>query len=168
VAQISTKQTLFHIGLARGYASADMTKGNDSFTHGALLVVNGLGVVLFLSRSGWTRDAITCIFRDGMDVRRWHINMAHEDNLFMIIEIQVWRMPPSLRGSVGDLQLWAAILHKKVQEDPSTPLQKPQEEIEDPRGKACSTSKRQKNNNKIEDPEIRSRPQIGAQININI
>jgi hypothetical protein len=25
------------------------------------------------------------------------------------------------------------ILHKKVQEDPSIPLQKPQEEIEDPR-----------------------------------
>ena len=32
---------------------------------------------------------------------------------------------------VGDLQLRAVILHKKVQEDPSTPLQKPQEEAED-------------------------------------
>jgi hypothetical protein len=68
-----------------------------------------------------------------MHVQRWHINMAHEDNLSMTEEIQVWRMPPSLRGSVGDLQLWAIILHKKVQEDPSTPLQKPQEEVEDTR-----------------------------------
>jgi hypothetical protein len=33
---------------------------------------------------------------------------------------------------VGDLQLRAVILHKKVQEDPSTPLQKPQEEVRDP------------------------------------
>jgi hypothetical protein len=96
-----------------------MTKGNDSFT---LLVVNGLGVVLLLSRSGWTQDAITCIFKDGMHMQRWHINMAHEDNLSMTKEIQVWRMPPSLRGSVGDFQLWAVILRKKVQEDPSTPL----------------------------------------------
>jgi hypothetical protein len=33
---------------------------------------------------------------------------------------------------VGDLQLRVVILHKKVQEDPSTPLKKPQEEVEDP------------------------------------
>jgi hypothetical protein len=33
---------------------------------------------------------------------------------------------------VGDLQLRAIIIHKKVQEDPSTPLQKPQEEVGDP------------------------------------
>jgi hypothetical protein len=32
---------------------------------------------------------------------------------------------------VGDLQLRAVILHKKVQEDPSIPLQKPQEEVGD-------------------------------------
>jgi hypothetical protein len=32
---------------------------------------------------------------------------------------------------VGDLKLRAIILHKKVQEDPSTPLQKHQEEVED-------------------------------------
>jgi hypothetical protein len=38
----------------------------------------------------------------------------------------------SLRGSVGDLQFWEVILHKKVQEDPSTPLQKPREEVKDP------------------------------------
>jgi hypothetical protein len=57
--------------------------------------------------------------------------MAHEDNLSMTKEIQVWRMPPSLRGSVGDLQLQATILHKKLQEDPSTPLQNPQIEVED-------------------------------------
>jgi hypothetical protein len=99
-----------------------MTKGNDSFTHGALLMVNDLGVVLLLSRSGWTRDAITCT--SGMEhVRRWHINMAHEEKLSMIEEIQVWRMPPSLRGSVGYLQIWAVILHKKVQEGASIPLQ---------------------------------------------
>jgi hypothetical protein len=30
----------------------DLTKGNDSFTHGALLVVNGPGVVFLLTRSG--------------------------------------------------------------------------------------------------------------------
>jgi hypothetical protein len=76
-----------------------------------------------------------------MHVRRWHINMAHEDNLSMTEEIQVWRMPPSLRGSVGDLQLRAVILHKKVQEDPSTPLQKPQEEVEDPRREVGPTGK---------------------------
>jgi hypothetical protein len=58
--------------------------------------------------------------------------MAHEDNLSMTKEIQVWRMPPLLRGSVGNLQLRAVILHNKVQEDPSIPLQKPQEEVEDP------------------------------------
>jgi hypothetical protein len=133
VAQISTRHTLSKIGHAQGYATADMTKGNDSFTHRALLVMNGLGVVLLLSRSGWTRDALTCIFRDGMHVRRWHINMAHEDNLSMREEIQLWKMPPSLRGSVRYLQLQAVILQKKVQEDPSTPLQKPQEEVEDPR-----------------------------------
>ena len=52
--------------------------------------------------------------------------MAHEDNLSMTREIQVWRMPPSLRGSVGDLQLRAVILNKKVQEDPSIPLQEAQ------------------------------------------
>jgi hypothetical protein len=33
---------------------------------------------------------------------------------------------------VGDLQLLVVILHKKVEEDPSTPLQKPHEEVEDP------------------------------------
>jgi hypothetical protein len=82
-----------------------MTMGNDLFTRGALLVVNGLEVVILLSRSGWNRDVITCIFWDGMHVRRWHINMAHEDNLSMIEEIQVWRMPPSLRGSSEYLQL---------------------------------------------------------------
>jgi hypothetical protein len=53
-----------------------------------------------------------------MHVWRWHINMAHD-------------VPPSLRGSVGDLKLRPAILHKKVQEYPSTPLHKPQEEVED-------------------------------------
>jgi hypothetical protein len=83
VAPISIRKTLSRIGHAHGYASADMTKGNDSFTHGDLLVVNDLGVVLLLSRSGWTQDDITCIFWDGMHVRRWHINMAHEDNLSM-------------------------------------------------------------------------------------
>jgi hypothetical protein len=57
-----------------------------------------------------------------MHVQRWNINMAHEDNLSMTEEIQVWRMPPTLRGSFGDLQLRAIILHKKVQEDPYTPL----------------------------------------------
>jgi hypothetical protein len=50
----------------------------------------------------------------------------------MTKEIQVWRMPPSLRGSVGYLQLREVILHKKVQEDTSTPLQKSWEEYEDP------------------------------------
>jgi hypothetical protein len=59
--------------------------------------------------------------------------MAYEDNISMTEEIQVWRMPPSLRKSVGDFQLQAVILHKKVQEYPSTPLQNPQEEFEDPR-----------------------------------
>jgi hypothetical protein len=65
-------------------------------------------------------------------VWRLIINMAHKDNLSMIEEIQVWRIPSSLRGSVEDWQLQVVILHKKVQEDPSTPLQKPQGEIEDP------------------------------------
>jgi hypothetical protein len=74
-------------------------------------------------------------------VQRWHINMAHEDNLYMTEEIQVWRMPPLLRGSVGDLQLLVVILHKKVQEDPSTPLQKPGEEVEDPRKQVSPTEK---------------------------
>jgi hypothetical protein len=64
-------------------------------------------------------------------VKRWEINMDYEDNLSMIEEIQLWRMHPSLRGSVGDLQLRAVILHKKVQEDPSTPLKNHQEEFED-------------------------------------
>jgi hypothetical protein len=41
-------------------------------------------------------------------VWRLIINMAHEDNLSMTEEIQVWRMPPSLRGSVEDLQLRAS------------------------------------------------------------
>jgi hypothetical protein len=118
----SIGHTLSQIGHARGYVSVDMTKGNDSFTHGDLLVVNGPCMVLLMTRSGWTCDAITCIFWDGMHVWRWHIKMAHENNLSMIEEIQVWRMSPSLRGSVGDLQLQAVILHKKVQEDPSTPL----------------------------------------------
>jgi hypothetical protein len=40
-------------------------------------------------------------------------------NLFMIEEIEVWRMSPLLRGSVEVLQLWEVILHKEVQEDPS-------------------------------------------------
>jgi len=44
-------------------------------------------------------------------------------------------------GTVGDLQLRAIILHKKVQEDPSTPLQKPQEEVEDPGREVCPTRK---------------------------
>jgi hypothetical protein len=77
-----------------------------------------------------------------MHVRRWHINMAHEDNLSMTEEIQVWRMSSSLRGNVGDLQLRAVILHKKVQEDPSTPLQKPREEIKDIGREVSPTSKR--------------------------
>jgi hypothetical protein len=42
---------------------------------------------------------------------------------------------------VGNLQLQGAILHKKVQEDPSTPLQKPQEEVEDPRREVSPTGK---------------------------
>jgi hypothetical protein len=42
---------------------------------------------------------------------------------------------------VGYLQLRAVILHKKVQEDPSTPLQKPQEEVEDPRREVGPTGK---------------------------
>jgi hypothetical protein len=116
-------QTLSKISLAWGYGSVDMTKGNDSFIHGALLVVNGLGVVLLLSRSGWNQDVITCIFWNGIHVWRWHINMAHEDNLYMTEEMQVWRMPPSLRGSVVDFQLREVILHNKVQEYPSIPLQ---------------------------------------------
>jgi hypothetical protein len=75
--------------------------------------------------------------------------MAHEDNLSTTEEIQVWRMPPSLRGSVGDLQLRAIILHKKVQEDPSTPLQKPREEVDpvrevSPTGKIIIKLKTQK------------------------
>jgi hypothetical protein len=113
-------------------------------------VVNGLGVVLLLSRSGWTRDAITCIFWDGMHVQRWHINMANEDNFYMIEEIQVWRMPHSLRGSVGDLQLQVVIPHKKVQKDQSRPLQNSQEEVEDlgrefgPTGKIIIKLKTQK------------------------
>jgi hypothetical protein len=45
---------------------------------------------------------------------------------------------------VEDLQLRAVILHKKVQEDPSIPLKKPQEDIEDPRREVGPTSKRQK------------------------
>jgi hypothetical protein len=85
-----------------------------------------------------------------MHVQRWHIKMDHEDNLSKTEEIQVWRIPPSLRGSVGDLQLRTIILHKKVQEDPSTPLQKPQEEVEDlgrevsPTGKTIIKLKTQK------------------------
>jgi hypothetical protein len=86
-------------------------------------VVNGLGIFLLLKRSGWNKDAIKCTFWDGMHVQRWHINMAHEDNLSMIEEIQVWRMPPSLIWSVGYFQLRLVIIHKKVQEDPSIPLQ---------------------------------------------
>jgi len=42
------------------------------------------------------------------------------------------------------LQLQIVILHKKVQEDPSTPLQKPREEIEDPGREVDPTSKIQK------------------------
>jgi hypothetical protein len=41
-------------------------------------------------------------------------------------------MPPLLRGSVGYFQLREVILQKKVQEDPSTPLHNPQEEVGDP------------------------------------
>jgi hypothetical protein len=48
--------------------------------------------------------------------------MAHEDNLSITEEIQLWRMLPLLRGSVESLQLQAVILHEKVEEDPSTPL----------------------------------------------
>ena len=66
-----------------------------------------------------------------MHVRRWHINMAHDVPPSL-------RMPPSLRGSVGDLKLRLVILHKKVQEDPFTPLQNPQEEVEDPRREGTS------------------------------
>jgi hypothetical protein len=33
---------------------------------------------------------------------------------------------------VGDFQLRTIIIQKKIQEDPSTPLQNPQEEVEDP------------------------------------
>jgi hypothetical protein len=33
----------------------------------------------------------------------------------MTKEIQVWRMSPSLRGSVEVLQLWVVILHKEIQ-----------------------------------------------------
>jgi hypothetical protein len=44
--------------------------------------------------------------------------------------------------SVEDLQLRAIILHKNVQEDPSTPLQKPQEDIEDPGREVNPTNKR--------------------------
>jgi hypothetical protein len=40
-------------------------------------------------------------------VWRFIINMAHEYNLSMIEEIQLWRMYPSLRGSVEYLKLWA-------------------------------------------------------------
>ena len=46
MAEISIGKTLSQIGHARGYASADMTKVNDSFTHGALLVVNGPGMLI--------------------------------------------------------------------------------------------------------------------------
>jgi hypothetical protein len=46
-----------------------------------------------------------------------------------------------LRGSVGDFQIQTVILHKKVQEDPSTPLQKPQEEIGDPGREVGPTGK---------------------------
>jgi hypothetical protein len=77
-------------------------------------------------------------------VWRLIINMAHEDNLSMIDKIQVWRMPPSLRGSIEYFQLWAVILHKRVQEDPSTPLLKPHKEIKDPRREFIPTSKRKK------------------------
>jgi hypothetical protein len=42
------------------------------------------------------------------------------------------------------LQLRAMILHKEVQEDPSIPLMKPQEEIEDPGRGFGPTRKRQK------------------------
>jgi hypothetical protein len=161
---MSIKQTLSQIGRARGYASANMTKGNDSFTHGALLVVNGLGVVLLLSRSGWTLDVITCIFRDGMHVRRWHINMAHEDNLSMTKEIQVWRMPPSLRGSVGDLQLQGS-------DSPQESTRRPIYTITRSSGKKLKIQEEklapQKINKVIEDLEIRSRPQTGTQISIN-
>jgi hypothetical protein len=81
--------------------------------------------------------------------------MAHEDNLSMTEEIQVWKMPPSLRESVRDLQLQVVILHNKGQEYPSTPLQNPQEEFEDPGREVSPTGK------------IIIKLKIGAQININ-
>jgi hypothetical protein len=47
---------------------------------------------------------------------------------------------------VGDLQLRTVILHKKVNEDPSTPLQNPCEEVEDP------STPLQKPREEVEDP----------------
>jgi hypothetical protein len=76
-----------------------------------------------------------CMYGDGTPT--WLM----KTNISMTEEIQVWRIPPSLRGSVGDLQLQAVILHKNVQEDPSTPLQKPREEVEDPRREVGPTGK---------------------------
>jgi hypothetical protein len=48
----------------------------------------------------------------------------------MTKQIEVWRMISSLRVSVEVFQFRAIILHKKLQEDPSTPLNKSEEEIE--------------------------------------
>jgi hypothetical protein len=63
-----------------------------------------------------------------MDSRSYHmhdlgwnscVDMAHqhgyEYKLYMTEEIQVWIMTPSLRGSVGYLQLQAVILQNKLQ-----------------------------------------------------
>jgi hypothetical protein len=49
----SIRQTFSHIGYVY------LTKVKDSFTHGAFLVVNGPGVVFLLTRSGYTRGALT-------------------------------------------------------------------------------------------------------------
>jgi hypothetical protein len=46
--------------------------------------------------------------------------------------------------TVEDCNFQQVILHKKVQEDPSTPLHKPHKEIEDPRREFDPTSKRLK------------------------
>jgi hypothetical protein len=51
---------------------------------------------------------------------------------------------PNLSTIVEDFNFEQVILHRKVQEDPSTPLQKPQEEIEDHRSEVDPTSNRLK------------------------
>jgi hypothetical protein len=51
---------------------------------------------------------------------------------------------PNMSTTVEDCNFEQVILHRKVQEDPSTPLQKPQEEIEDQRREVDPTSNRLK------------------------